>query len=46
MKIIERCGFSGFDGENWVSYFVLGVFWFHVNRRFHYPFISFRNLPF
>jgi len=46
MKIIERRGFGSWNGESWNNYLILGKFWFHINRRFHYPFISFKKLPF
>lgn len=45
-KIIERCGFTSFDKGCFNSYFILGRFWFHINRKFRYPFISFEWIPF
>jgi len=43
---VKKAGFGGWDGESFTSYLILGTFWFHVNRRFRYPFISFKKLPF
>ena len=45
-KIIERCGFTGFEGQSFRTYRILDLFWFHINKKFCYPFISFKWIPF
>ena len=45
-KIIKKVGFSGWDGESWTTYRLLDRFWIHVNRRFRWPLISFKEIPF
>ena len=43
---VKKVGFGGWDGESWTSYLVFGRLWVHVNRRFRWPLISFRWIPF
>lgn len=46
MIIIERCGFSGWAGNSFLTYLFFGRYWLHINKRFKWPLISFVRLPF
>lgn len=45
-RIIKKLGFSGIDGESFVTYLLFGRIWFHVNRRFRWPLFRIVELPF
>ena len=45
-KVVESLGWTSFDGNTFHTYFILGRFWLHVNKRFKWPLVSFVVLPF
>lgn len=46
VKVLRKCGFSGFNGQSWSTYCLFGRIWVHINERFRWPLISFKNLLF
>lgn len=46
VKVLRKCGFSGFNGQSWNTYRVFDAFWLHINKKFRWPLISFVRLPF
>lgn len=45
-KVLEKCGFSGLGVHSFRTYLIFGRLWVHVNKRFSWPLMSFKRLPF
>ena len=43
---VKKVGFSYWEGESWIDYYVFNSFCFFFNRRRRWPFISFKWIPF
>ena len=46
LTIIEKVGFSCWNGNSFRTYLIFGHFWLHINEHFRWPLISFVRLPF
>lgn len=45
-RVCENLGFSGWGRGSFRTYLLFGCIWLHVNKRFRWPLISFKRLPF